>query len=113
MSIDDYPSRIMPLTGQVGLRYESPDIPVWGEVVIRAAADADRLSLRDISDTRRIPPGGTPGYVVGDVRIGWRIDHQTNVSLTVENVTDQNYRVHGSGQNMPGRNFIVSFDKTF
>lgn len=113
MIIDDYPSRIMPLTGQVGLRYESPDIPVWGEVVIRAAADADRLSLRDISDTRRIPPGGTPGYVVGDLRVGWRIDHQTNLSLTVENVTDQNYRVHGSGQNMPGRNFIVSFDKTF
>ncbi len=34
-------------------------------------------------------------------------------SLALENLLDENYRVHGSGQNEPGRNFILSLDYRF
>ena len=38
-----------------------------------------------------------------------------NVELIggVENITDEDYRIHGSGQNMPGRNFYFAVDVTF
>jgi len=35
---------------------------------------------------------------------------KVNASLSIENLTNQNFRVHGSGQNEPGANFIFALD---
>ena len=103
---NDYPSRLMPLMGQIGVRVESADRKLWGEAQLVMADRADKLSAGDIGDTQRIPPGGTPGYAVVHLRSGWKITDNTTLFASVENIADTDYRVHGSGSNMPGRNFI-------
>lgn len=105
--IGTYPaSRIQPLTAQLGLRWESADRKWWAEGVATLAAKQDRLSLSDRTDTQRIPPGGTPGYAIGSVRVGWRPCRNLDLFAACENITDEDYRIHGSGINEPGRNFV-------
>lgn len=106
-------SRLMPPSGQVGLRWDSPDRALWAEAACSFACQADKLSTRDKADTQRIPPGGTPGYVVFDLRGGWRVSDDLDVWVGLENVTNADYRIHGSGVNEPGRNFILAADWTF
>ena len=65
------------------------------------------LSTRDQADTQRIPPGGTPSYTLWEIRGGWRINEHANLTLGLENILNADYRVHGSGSNGLGRNFIV------
>jgi hemoglobin/transferrin/lactoferrin receptor protein len=105
--------RIPPVTGLAGARWEHPSRRVWVESVVRMADDQGHLSTRDKSDTQRIPPGGTPGYAVWDIRAGVRVTQGLRVSAAVENILDKDYRIHGSGLNEPGRNFILSADWTF
>jgi len=105
--------RLMPLTGLVGLRWEAPSGKFWIEGVLTIADNQDKLSTRDAADTQRIPPGGTPGYEVLSVRSGWRLQDNVNLTLAVENITNEDYRVHGSGQNEPGRNVVIGMEITF
>ena len=109
----DYISRLMPLTGEAAVRWQPAGGSFWLEAVVDAAEKADRLSADDRRDTQRIPPGGTPGYAVLTLRGG--IDLLEDLALTValENVTDEDYRIHGSGVNEPGRNLVVQADWTF
>ncbi len=104
---EDFFSKLMPLTLQAGIGWEAPEEGLWAEAVARYADDGDRLSPRDENDTSRIPPGGTPDYLVFDLRGGYRITDALSIQAAVENVTDEDYRIHGSGQNMPGRNFVM------
>jgi len=106
--VDTYPDRLMPLTGQVGLRWDPADLPGWAEGQVLMAAKADRLSPRDEGDTSRIPPGGTPGYGVLNLRGGWSPTENVDLIFGIDNVLDKDYRIHGSGTNMPGRNFILT-----
>ncbi len=105
--------RLAPLMGEIGLRYDEPDGTFWVEGLVRLADKADRLSTRDKADTSRIPPGGTPGYAVVSVRGGVRLAQNVDLTLALENIGDVDYRIHGSGQNEPGRNFVVSVEFTF
>ena len=111
--IESVPSRLMPLTYQAGLRFEAPG-PGW---VIEArwihADDADRLAPSDERDTTRIPPGGTPGYDVFDLMGSFPLAPDARLLLGVENITDENYRVHGSGLNRPGRNLVIGASWSF
>jgi hemoglobin/transferrin/lactoferrin receptor protein len=77
------------------------------------AAKADKLSADDKRDTQRIPPGGTPGYAVYHLRGGVRVTKNLNVALGLENIFDDDYRVHGSGVNEPGRNLILTASCAF
>jgi len=103
--------RMMPLTGQVGLRWNAPDRDWWVEGVLTMAAKQDKLSTRDAADTSRIPPGGTPGYAVFSLRSGYRFTRNFAVTAAIENLTDENYRIHGSGVNEPGINFAEDYDQ--
>ena len=103
-----YIDRLMPTTGQIGLRWERPDGRTWGEALAFLVDRADRLSTRDESDTQRIPPGGTPGYGVLHLRGGWQPKRNIDLTFGIENLFDKAYRVHGSGITMPGRNFVFS-----
>jgi hemoglobin/transferrin/lactoferrin receptor protein len=110
--ITDYISRLMPPTGKLGLRWDIGE-RYWVEGACTVAGAGDKLSTRDRSDTSRIPPGGTPGYTVYDVRAGWTPCEHMSLSLAVENLTDEDYRVHGSGLNEPGRNLVLAMQSTF
>jgi len=105
--------RLPPITGLVGARWQHPSRRVWVEGVVRIANDQDHLSTRDKADTQRIPPSGTPGYGVCDLRAGVRVTDDLTLTAACENILDKDYRIHGSGLNEPGRNFILSADWRF
>lgn len=108
-----YLTRLMPPMAQWGVRCQTDDARYWIEGLCDAAAKADKLSADDRRDTQRIPPGGTPGYVVVSTRMGTRLTPKLAVSLGVENLLDEDYRIHGSGINEPGRNFVLTADYAF
>ena len=62
------------------------------EVQARVLGGADAASLF----TR------TPGFFVTSVRAGWRLNASVGMTLIVDNLTDRNYRWHGSGVDAPG-----------
>lgn len=107
------PIRTLPLTVYTSLRWESASRRFWAEVAERGSDAEDRLTEADKTDTQRIPEGGTPGYAVTDLRCGWRAGRGFSVVAGVENVFDKDYRIHGSGSNEPGRNFILSAEYRF
>ena len=103
-------SRIAPLTGGATLRWQSRRgrrRGLWAEAGIVAASRQDRLSPRDRLDDTRIPPGGTPGYTVATLRAGLEFRPGLEAALRLENVTDEDYRIHGSGINEPGRSLVL------
>jgi hemoglobin/transferrin/lactoferrin receptor protein len=106
-------SRIMPFTAEAGVRWSNIDGDLWLELLALGAAKQDDLPLRDQLDTQRIPPGGTPGYVIGTLRGGWEWRAGLTLTAGIENLTDEAYRVHGSGINGAGRNFILGAEWKF
>ena len=110
---DEYFSRLLPLSGSVALRWDSPDLPLWLEARVLAAADADRLSAADRRDTQRIPTNGTPGYAILSLRAGYNPTENLRLTAALENLLDDDYRYHGSGQNEPGLNAIFGIKVGF
>lgn len=110
---DEYISRLMPLTNLLGLRWEDAEGRVHASTEVVRSEAADKTSSGDDRDTQRIPPGGTPGYTLWHLRCGWQVDDRTSLELACENITDVDYRVHGSGSNGLGRNFVVGMRVTF
>lgn len=101
-------SRLAPAAARAGLKWASENGRWWIEGVGEAAKKADRLSAADRRDTQRIPPGGTPSYAVAHLRAGAKLHDRVRLAVAVENLFDADYRIHGSGVNEPGRNFVVS-----
>jgi len=106
-------SRTMPTTVNYGLRWDHASRKYWAEFGGTVAATQDRLSTGDKNDTQRIPPGGTPGYEIYNLRAGWRPCPKFTLTAALENISDADYRIHGSGVNEPGRNFVVAADLRF
>ncbi len=106
-------SRVMPVTGSLTVAYGRPSQPWSAWISGRAVDGQDRLSLKDETDTRRIPPGGTPGYAVLSVGAGWAITEHVRVAVALENLFDRDYRIHGSGVNEPGRNLVGTLELEF
>lgn len=107
-SVEEPASRLAPLKGSLALRWDHPSDHFWVEGRVTAAAKADRLSTGDKDDTSRIPEGGTPGYVVSSINAGWQVNEDLLALLSLENITDEDYRIHGSGLNEQGVNAVVS-----
>ncbi|MFQ5804304.1 MAG: TonB-dependent receptor plug domain-containing protein [Candidatus Methylomirabilales bacterium] len=103
--------RIPPLNGRVAALYR-PRPTLWIEPFIRFSARQDRLSPRDISDPR-IDPNGTPGWATINVKLGWDVHPNLGVRFALENITDANYREHGSGIDAPGIDAILSVEGRF
>jgi len=106
-------SRLMPFTAEAGVRWENPEGDVWVELLAYGSGAQDKLPTRDLFDTDRIPPGGTPGYVIGTLRGGWQLGNDLTLTAVLENFADEAYRVHGSGINGPERNFIFGAELRF
>jgi iron complex outermembrane receptor protein/hemoglobin/transferrin/lactoferrin receptor protein len=102
-------SRVPPLNGTVELTWRDRSTGLYAGGASRWATDQDRLSFGDLQDSR-IPPGGTPGYTVVDLRGGIEVQNRLNVNLVLENIFDTAYRVHGSSVNGPGRGAILNLE---
>ena len=101
-------TRQLPITGSLALRWTAESGDYWVEGRVLGANHEDRITAADQGrDDQRIPTGGTPGYVVASLRAGWQVNESLDLSCGVENLSDEDYRNHGSGQNEPGLNFIL------
>jgi iron complex outermembrane receptor protein/hemoglobin/transferrin/lactoferrin receptor protein len=101
-------SRVPPLNGTVEFLWKS-GFGFSSGAALRWAASQTRLALSDVSD-ERIPPGGTPGFAVVDLRCSYRPDKNILASITLENLFDTAYRYHGSSINGPGRGIMFMLD---
>lgn len=50
-----------------------------------------------------------PGYATFNLRGGYRLTENSELSLILENIFDKNYRTMGSGVDAPGRNIFVRY----
>ena len=110
---EEVTSRLPPIQGLLGAGWRTDDGSFSIMAEARIVDRQDRLNTRDKGDTQRIPPGGTPGYTIYNIHARYRIDERSHVFLSLENLTDKNYRTHGSGVQEPGFNAIMGFDMTF
>lgn len=106
-------SRMNPATTHLGIRYAPKGTNYFVEGVLTAVRHQSRLSPTDELDTQRIPSGGTPGYTVVTLRAGLELLTNIRATVALENFTEQDYRVHGSGQNEAGTNLILGADVKF
>jgi outer membrane receptor protein involved in Fe transport len=103
--------RIPPVNGVIEVSYDLTNafaIEGW----LAFAAAQDRLSARDIRDSR-INPNGTPGWGSLGVRGSWATSTDWRFVVGVDNVLDKNYRRHGSGIDSVGRNVSATVHKTW
>jgi outer membrane receptor protein involved in Fe transport len=103
--------RIPPLSGRLNIGYDGGG-NFMAEAWLRFAGEQDRLSARDVRDTR-IDPNGTGGWGIMGARGGWDFRGGWSFTAGIDNVFDKRYRVHGSGLDAPGRNLMISLRKTF
>ncbi len=98
--------RIPPLNGKLRFRYHWTD-SLLVEPYLSFAGSQDRLSPRDVNDSR-IDPTGTAGWVTANIMASWTVNESLFLTAQFENLLDQDYRVHGSGIDAAGRNLFVS-----
>ncbi|MBI5359214.1 MAG: TonB-dependent receptor [Planctomycetes bacterium] len=106
-------NKVQPLQGLIGVKWEQKEGKYWAEFSVRGAGRQDRLSPEDKLDIQRIPPGGTPGWMILNVKAGLNIAEYCRLSAGIENIGDEDYRIHGSGSNEPGRNLVLGVELKF
>ncbi len=92
-------SRVPPTQGIIGLRWRDPCSYGHFSFFAWLVRRQDRLEqVRDITD-ERIPAGGTPGFATLNLRWGREFGccKQHRLDISLENLTDEDYLVHGSG----------------
>jgi len=103
--------RIPPLNGRLGLVCE-PNDRLRIEAYLDFASRQDRLSPRD-EDDPRMDPSGTAGWSSANLLLGWQATSRLEVGLRLQNLSDRDYREHGSGIDAPGRNLGFWFNANF
>jgi len=106
LTLDQPLRRIPPVSGSLTVRYQ-PGGRYWVEGYGLFAGLQDRLSPQDRQD-RRIPEGGTPGFAVFGLSGGVEVLAGVEAILSVENITDDKYKTHGSGIYGPGTNVMLA-----
>ncbi|MDX1405331.1 MAG: TonB-dependent receptor, partial [Woeseiaceae bacterium] len=102
--------RIPPFNGRLSLRYQASN--AWAfEAYSLFAGSQDRLSPRDVQDSR-INPAGTPGWVTANVAATWTPSERLRTTVRLENILDKRYRMHGSGVDAQGWNLMLSLQVT-
>lgn len=104
-TFDEPMSRIPPFMATVKLHF-TPKQQLSLEGYMRAAAAQDRLSARDIDDSR-IEEGGTPGWTTLNFRTTYELRPGLKLDFMFENILDETYKEHGSGVYSPGRNLLL------
>lgn len=106
-------TRLMPPQIYFSTRFTPQNSNWWAEFSALAVSKADKLSLKDETDGSRIPKDGTPSYLTFGIRGSRKLTKNSSLYIGIENLSDEDYRVHGSGLNGSGRNFIVSLSNRF
>ena len=75
------------------------------------ASHQKRLAQGD-KDDNRIPAGGTPGWKVLNFFGGYKFSI-VQLNLGVQNIFNEDYRIHGSGINAVGRSAWLSINFNF
>lgn len=105
LTVNEPMSRIPPLNGYLGLLISSKK-GFWGRIEWQSADAQTRLSSNDKNDTR-IPTGGTPGWNILNIRLGYTWQSLT-FSAGFNNLFNEAYRTHGSGVDGYGRSMWLS-----
>lgn len=101
--------RIPPLNGRLGLEYRSHG---WYARPEGWFADKqDRLAAGDLGDNR-IPKGGTPDWAIINFLAGYETHHFL-INAVAQNLTNADYRTHGSGINGVGRSVWLTLTGKF
>ncbi len=103
--------RIPPLNGLFSLRYTLNETLQF-DASLRFAARQNRLSNRDIRDSR-INPEGTDSWQTLDVAMDWKINSGWLLRSQISNVFDEGYREHGSGIDAAGRGVMLELRANF
>ena len=98
--------RAPPFNGRLTFRHQVTN-SLLIEPTLHFAGAQKRLSPRDVQDVR-INPAGTPGWVTANIAASWRSGEQWQATVSVENILDKQYRLHGSGIDATGRNLLLS-----
>lgn len=107
LSLNEPLTRIPPIFGRIGLEY-STQKNVWCKFELAGAIKQDRLSSSDILDTR-IPPGGTPGWLISNLKVGFE-NKYFNTIIGINNLFNEVYQTHGSGVHGYGRSLFISIN---
>ncbi|MBT4560510.1 MAG: TonB-dependent receptor [Planctomycetes bacterium] len=102
--------RLVPMSFYSSLTHHFDDSDSSFEAWVWAVGRSDELSLRDELDTSRIPQDGTPGFATSGLTWSKVIRAGNTLTVSLENLFDKDYRVHGSGLNGAGRNLIVAWE---
>jgi outer membrane receptor protein involved in Fe transport len=103
--------RIPPFNGKLLLSHDAGGDYRF-EGWLRFASGQDRLSARDVRDVR-IDPQGTPGWVVMGASVKKSFAEDWLISVSLENLFDKRYRVHGSGLDAAGRNLSIGVRRSW
>ena len=108
-------SRVPPINGLAAVRLNLPEVEGFTQLGVRWAARQDRLSSRDEKDLRICPNGpggcdGTAAYGVISLRSAVTVAPGALLTLTLENLTNATYRLHGSGIDGPGLSLLASLE---
>ncbi|MFH1438260.1 MAG: TonB-dependent receptor [Pseudomonadota bacterium] len=106
-SVDNEPmSYIPPLGGAVWIKGMVERYGLWGELRLQLVWKQENLSSRDLSDPAMCSDpadcDGTGAFLLLDLRGGVRITRRLFLSLAITNLTDSEYRTHGSILYGPG-----------
>jgi hemoglobin/transferrin/lactoferrin receptor protein len=101
--------RIPPTNGRISLEYQLKKGFVKAEY--QAAAAQKRLAQGDIDDNR-IGKNGTAGWQIMNVYAGYNFK-PIAVNLSIQNLTNADYRTHGSGINGVGRSAWLTTSLNF
>jgi outer membrane receptor protein involved in Fe transport len=103
--------RIPPMNGKLGVEYFfNSDWRI--EPYLQFASSQDRLSPRDVRDSR-INPQGTDGWTTVNILLDWQATPSLQLGLRLENLADDAYREHASGIDAAGRNVGVWINYNF
>ncbi len=76
----------------------------WIEPQVRIVGDRTRVALEEPT---------SPGFVIWNLRTGYRVGESSEVTLSVENIANRAYREPLSFVDEAGRNFIVAWRTSF
>ena len=119
-----YPARrVPPLMGSAGLRYEHSGGDFYAEFFVRFAGDQDRLHPSDEKDLRicenpdtlgdtykdsDLACPGSESWLTFNIRGGYTFTDFISANVSVTNLSDKRYHIHGSGVDAPGIGVILS-----
>lgn len=105
--------RIPPLNGRFSLDWRGDPrarrLLEDARLSLSWAAKQDRLHPEDRSDPR-IDPDGTAGWTSWDLEFGGPLGAGARWNLALVNLLDENYRVHSSAIDAPGRSLIATVE---